>query len=155
MVDDPWRDWLSQTVFPNREASPHELWIEQDLEQLVRAADRQRLHVEPVTERFGRMWATFRQHHVCLDERGKYRRRRWMVWRAAALKVMHDRGMYQDSVDERLLLVQLAQAMRFHGPINWDGSFDGGNFWRPSDHDPFGEYAAMVLSLVRASGDRR
>ncbi len=53
---DPWRYWLHQIEFPNREANPHEAWIESDIERLVRRADELRLQIEPATRRFAAMW---------------------------------------------------------------------------------------------------
>jgi hypothetical protein len=149
---DPWLYWLHRIEFPNCLATPHEAWIEHDIERLVRQADELRLQIEPATKRFAVMWLRFRQHHEGLEERGKYLRKRWMIWRGAALRVMRDYRMWQDEVDLRLLRAQLAEAMRYHGPYDENGDCGGINIWRPATGDsPVEEYAQMVLSLVRAA----
>lgn len=150
-TDDPWRHWLYRIEFPNRQAGPHEAWIEHDIARLVRRADELRLGIEPTTKRFAAMWSRFRQHHEELEGRGKYLRKRWMIWRGAALRVMRDYQMWQDDVDLRLLREQLGEAMRYHGPYDENGDCGGINIWCPSADSPFEQYAQMVLSLVRAA----
>jgi hypothetical protein len=77
------------------------------------------------------------------------------VWRAAALKVAHERGWGQDEADDVVIRSKLAETMAEFGLVAADGSYNGGNFWRPSvsqDGDsPLAEYAMMVLVLVRAT----
>jgi|HubBroStandDraft_6_1064221.scaffolds.fasta_scaffold1210126_3 hypothetical protein len=97
ITDDPWLDWLSMIPFPRYK--PLEAQIECQVETLIRAADVRRLAVEPTTLRFTQIWATFRRHHEALEGRGKHRRRRFHVWRVAALTIIHDRGGFQDVID--------------------------------------------------------
>jgi hypothetical protein len=153
----PWRDWFSMLQFPCH--SPTDGWIEGRLvEDVCRHADRWRLAVAPATPRFAAAWATFRHHHEQLDDCYKYRRKRWLIWRGAALKVAHDHGDYlygdfQDVADFAQCRELLAATMAEFGPVAPDGSYNGGNFWQVStDSDgtpcPLSEYAAVVLMLV-------
>jgi hypothetical protein len=75
--------------------------LEHDIEEACRAADGLRLAIAPATKRFAEMWATFRRHHEQLDGSYKFRRRRGLVWRAAALTVICARNRFQDVVDAR------------------------------------------------------
>jgi hypothetical protein len=158
---DPWCDWFQMLGLglPARH-TPLDAWIERDVEEACRAADRLRLAVIPTTKRFSNMWATFRRHHEQLDGNYKHRRIRWLVWRAAALTVICARNRFQDVVDANQARDKLAATMHELGPIEPDGSFPGGgNFWRVGHDsagtpDPLAEYAVMVLSLVRAAARR-
>lgn len=149
--DDPWRDWLDQLRFPR--AGPLQAGLENDIESAIRSADALRLATVAHTTTFGKQWATFRQHHQELDCGGKYRRLRTMVWRAAALKAICERNLFQDDVDAQQAGNVLAQTMLFFCPsIDGNGDFPGGNFWRVGDRDrpdAMAEYAAMVLLLLR------
>ncbi len=155
--DDPWRDWLYQLRFPHE--GPLQAWLENDIESAIRTADALRLATVPHTDTFTKQWHTFRRHHEELDCGGKYRRRRTMIWRAAALKVICERDRFQDDIDRRLANDVLAQTMLWFWPtIDVNGDYPGGNFWQPklvdfSDAtqapDPLAEYAAMVLLLMR------
>jgi hypothetical protein len=176
ITDDPWRDWFGMLAFPRRH-DPLDAWIERRVEDLCRAADVRRLAVEPATMRFAQIWATFRRHHEALEERGKHRTRRWLVWRASALRVVFERAGFQDEIDADQARAKLVETLREFWPgIRPDGSCDGHgcNFWRaeivtvaPSDEfaehgiafktrtDPLAEYAAMVLTVIKtAAGDR-
>jgi hypothetical protein len=160
----PWRHWFGMLRYPRH--GPLDSWIERYIiEDICRAADKLRLTVKPATQRFTATWATFRKHHETLDDNYEYRRKRWLVWRAAALKVAHDHGdlPYGDFQDEAdfiqcrdLLSETLAE---FWPGIKPDGSCDRSphiNFWVPDivradgskDKDPLAEYAAMVLLLI-------
>jgi hypothetical protein len=73
-----------------------------------------------------------------LDQRGKYRRYRLMIWRAAALKMICDRDCFQDDIDRRQARDKLLESYQFFGPYNIngntcndDGSYGGCNFWVP------------------------
>jgi hypothetical protein len=161
---DPWCDWLKQSRFPH--CGPLQADIERDIEAVIRVADQLRLSVVPKTERFAAQWQTFRKHHEELDSGGKYRRRRYMVWRAAALKVLCYRDCFQDEIDARQAHDKLAATMHYFWPtIAAGGSYPGGNFWQPAlvdfadgrrGLDLLGEYAAMVLlvtaQVLRAGG---
>jgi hypothetical protein len=166
ITDDPWRDWFSMLGFP-RQYNPLEAQIEHQVEDLCGAADIRRLTVEPTTMRFTKIWATFRGHHEALEGRGKYRTRRFLVWRASALRVIYDRGGFQDEIDANQVRDKLVATLgEFWPGIKPDGSCGGYNFWRAetvtfSDDgskqpDALSEYAAMVLTLVKtAAEDRR
>jgi hypothetical protein len=149
---DPWRHWFRMLRFPRH--GPLDAEIERHIEELCQAADERRLAIVPTTKRFAEMWATFRRHHEGLEDCWKYRRRRWLVWRAAALKVAFECGWGQDEADDVVIRGKLAETMAEFGPVAADGSYNGGNFWRPSvshDGEPLAEYAMMVLVLVRAT----
>jgi hypothetical protein len=152
----PWRDWFSMLQFPQH--GPLDSWIERYIvEDICRAADKLRLSVEPATQRFAARRARFRHHHEALEACSKYRRKRWLVWRASALRVAYDHGDlphgdFQDELDfiqcRNLLTETLAE---FWPGIKPDGSRDGSsfNFWcgefthadGSKDTDPLGEYA--------------
>ena len=143
---------------------------------VFRAADAYRMAMDTTTrtKRFAEMWESFRREHVELDDRGKYRRNRYWIWRAAVLKEAHERGgcflhgrgfSFQDVIDASMVRDKLAEAMDNAGGVEMyalDGSATQGgysNFWRPcwtENEDgkrqvwPIHDYAAMVLSLVRA-----
>jgi hypothetical protein len=172
-TDNPWRDWFSMLHFSQHTSL--DSWIEHDIvEDTCRAADKLRLSVEPATERFAAMWARFRYHHEALDQRGKYRCKRWLVWRASALRIAHDHGdlPYGDFQDEldfvqcRDLLTETLDEVCCPG-TKPDGSRDDSswNFWRPDEvtfcdgskgPDPLTEYATVVLQLVwQAAGKPR
>lgn len=142
---DPWHNWLSQVRYPHE--GPLHTWLENDIENAIKAADALRLVTQPQTKTFSEQWATFRRYHEELDERGKYRRNRYMTWRAAALKVLCECDRFQDDTDAREAHDKLAQTMRWFTPnIDAVGNFHGGNFWR--GNVPPTEYAAMVLLLM-------
>lgn len=153
---DPWLHWLSGCRFPHE--GPLQAWLENDIESAIRTADALRLATTPSTAHFTTIWDAFRRHHEELDCGGKYRRERYMAWRAAALKALCARNCFQDDADAKQARDVLAETMRYFGPYDADGNCDGGNFWHPklcdfSDGsqrpDPFTEYAAMVLTLLR------
>jgi hypothetical protein len=157
-VADPWQDWLRVQRFPH--AGPLLDWLEYRIAELIKAADIMRLATQPTTKTFGRQWDTFRHHHCELDGRGKYRRQRYMIWRAAALKVLCDRNRFQDEIDAGSGKAALKATMLWFWPdIDIHGNHPGGgNFWRVEivkfgdgtlRPDPMTEYAVMVLSLMR------
>jgi hypothetical protein len=171
---DPWSDWLQ--FLPSRTLlgrGPLEYPIEADIEDAIRGTDQLRLSIVPTTKHFAEMWTTFRRHHETLDDIYEYRRKRYLIWRAAALKEMCDRNRFQDDADRRQACDKLAATMREFGSYNANGSVTGYNckFWdpqlvdfrtsrkcvvRPSADDgrepsPLEEYASMVLLLMKQS----
>ncbi len=86
---DPWNEWLKYQRFPR--ANPPIAQLEHDIEDLVKAADILRQSTVPQTKTFKARYGRFRKQHEELDCRGKYCRLRYMVWRAAALKVICER----------------------------------------------------------------
>jgi hypothetical protein len=90
---DPWETWVETLGFPHQ-YEPLDATIEHAVEDAILHADARRRAVGRV---FPQMWADFRRHHDELDGRGKYRRIRYRIWRAAALKTMLDHGHYQDA----------------------------------------------------------
>jgi hypothetical protein len=115
-VNDPWRDWLLAVQFPS---SPLDAWIETHIRDVFRAADAHRLALDATTKtkHFAGMWEDFRRQHEDLDGRGKYRRNRYWIWRAAVLKIAHERGgcflhgrgfLFQDVIDANLCANKLA-----------------------------------------------
>ena len=149
---DPWLHWLSGCRFPHE--GPLRAWLENDIESAIRTADALRLATTPSTAHFTTIWDNFRRHHEELNSGGKYRRQRYMVWRAAALKALCERNCFQDDVDAKQARDVLAETMHYF----WPSIDANGNFWQPklcdfSDGiqrpDPFAEYAAMVLVLLR------
>ena len=137
--------------FPHE--GPLQAWLENDIESAIRTADALRLATAPHTDTFTKQWHGFRRHHEELDFGGKYRRQRYMVWRAAALKALCERNAFQDAADSQQARNVLASTMRYFWPtIDADGNFPDGNFWRVSDPDQpdaLAEYAGMVLVLLR------
>jgi hypothetical protein len=98
----------------------------------IHAADRLRLATVLQTKTFIEQWATFRKHHQDLDGGGKYCRKRYMVWRAAALAVICERDCFQDEVDAKEAHDKLAKTLRWFWPsIDAAGNYADGNFWRP------------------------
>jgi hypothetical protein len=147
-VDDPWRNWLAAARFP-REGPLHG-HSENDIKDAITATDALRLTTTPTTNTFAPQWATFRRQHCELDESSKYRRRRYMVWRGAALTSLCQQDRFQDVVDAGEAHDKLAYTMRWFGPVDADGDFRGGNFWQVTKSpDPLTQYAAMVLLLTR------
>jgi hypothetical protein len=154
---DTWVDWLSGCRFPHEGPLPASL--ENDIESAIRSADRRRLDVVPTTAHFTTIWDNFRRQHEDLDQRGKYCRMRYMVWRAAALKALIERNAFQDVVDAQQARDVLTQTYRYFWPtIDADGNCDGSNFWQPKlvnfsdgtqSPDPLTSYAPMVLTLLR------
>jgi hypothetical protein len=153
----PWRDWLGQLRFPCE--GPLRNGLETDITDAIKAADALRLATIPQTAAFGKQWADLRQHED-LDGGGKNRRRRYMVWRAAALNVLCQRNHFQDSIDAGVAAAALVKTMKWFWPeLMYDGSYDGGNFWLPRLQDADGtprsdslaSYAAMVLLLMHRS----
>ena len=154
---DPWRDWLSHARFPHE--GPLHDWLEYDIEAAIKQTDALRLATVRQTDTFAKQWASFRQHHENLDQRGKYRRLRYMIWRAAALTVLCQRDRFQDDTDAREARDKLANTMRWFWPdMTAKGDYHGGNFWRPKlqDYadgaqrlDPLAEFAAEVLLLTQ------
>jgi hypothetical protein len=154
---DTWCDWLSGCRFPRE--GPLQAWLENDIESAIRTADAFRLATAPTTKTFTAQWNNFRQQHEDLDQRGKHCRMRYMVWRAAALKVMCERNQFQDDADAQQARNVLAQTMHYFWPtIDAHGHYPDGNFWQPklvdvSDGtqapDPLAAYTAMVLVLLR------
>jgi hypothetical protein len=157
---DPWWHWLAGVRFPRETIPPHDR-LEIEITTAIKAADALRLSITPQTARFDRQWMTFRRYHEDLDQGGKYRRKRFMVWRAAALKVFCERDYFQDKVADAVALGVLIGTMRWFAPnLMFSGDYyEGGNFWQPrlvecSDGvqqplDAFAGYAAMVLTLMR------
>lgn len=149
-VCDPWADWLQMLGFPRR-YDPLDAEIEHRIERICYAADRHRLAVVPTTKRFASMWLQFRLHHEALEDCYKYRYRRWLVWRASALKVIYA-GDHQDEADVYLAYDKLTETLDALGPGHRD-NLDW--FWQlHCDGDgipsPLHEYGCMVLTLVRA-----
>jgi len=160
--DDPWRNWFAMLDFPHH--GPLDAELERDVEALCLAADRRRMATDPTTKHFATMWATFRGHHVRLEDNWKYRRTRYLVWRAAALKVIHEGHWGQDSTDRLQVRNKLGETMTEFGPYAFDGSDRAGNFWKvtmwPNEQgklepDSLAEYAVIVLSLVRAAAESK
>jgi hypothetical protein len=160
--NDPWLDWRRMLSKPPQGYHPLEAWIEYDIENAIEAADQLRLTVTPTTEHFAAIWARFRRQHEELDDCGDYRRNRYLVWRAAALKVMCDRNRFQDDINRKQARDKLVVTMLEFGPYGADGSVIGYqcNFWHPrlstfSDGSvrpsPLEDYASMVLLLMRQS----
>jgi hypothetical protein len=151
----PWHTWLVVSGLPPKGFHPLEAWLEREIVDLCQLADRRRLAVEPKTDRFATMWATFRRHHEELDERGKHRRARFMIWRAAALKTICDRNRFQDDIDRQMARDKLVEAYQFFG---FGSAYPRGLWHVPIiDFDdgtkgpsPLHEYAAMVLLLFGA-----
>jgi hypothetical protein len=154
---DSWNDWLKHLRFPPANALIG--WLGLDIRDLIKTADVLRKWTVPQTKTFKEQYNIFRKHHEELDCRGKYCRLRYMVWRAAALKVIWDRGQFQDCVARRETRDTLLATMHFFWPtIDVDGNFDGGNFWVVSDPtkpDALTEYAAMVLLLMRQASKEK
>ena len=151
--NDPWQHWLHHLRFPHE--GPLNAWLENDIESAIRTADALRLATTPSTAHFTTIWDAFRHHHEELDQRGKYCRERFMIWRAAALKALCERNAFQDAADAKQARDVLAETMHYFWPtIGADGNFPDGNFWQPKlcdsqRPDPFAEYTAMVLTLLR------
>lgn len=153
----PWINWLA--MVPRRRITPLDAWLESAVDELMAAGDRRRLSTTPTTEKFAALWATFRKHHEELEECWDYRRKRWLIWRACALKVIYDRGDFQDAVDRRQCHDKLVAALAWFWPgIKPDGYADGSeiNFWRTKARDDgsrniLGEYVETVLSLMKAA----
>lgn len=160
-TDTPWINWLA--MVPRRRVTPLDAQLERDVEGLMAAADCWRLSIVPTTKAFAAMWTTFRGHHENLEDNWSYRRQRWLVWRACALKVIYDRGVFQDVVDHTQCHNKLVATLAWFWPgIKPDGFVDGyqTNFWRTraddnGSRDPLGEYTEMVLSLTRAAVSRK
>jgi hypothetical protein len=163
----PWRYWLGMLEFSPYNPCTDEEFVERYVEDACRAADNVRLRVVPRTQRFTDRWAAFRRHHEDLEDSAKYRRTRWLIWRAAALRTALDfnLGITQDEADARIVHVKLAQTMRELGPYDANGycadaneyRSSNSNFWRastlnydgqPKKLGPLHQYAEMVLVLV-------
>ncbi len=142
--DLPWLTWVKALGFP-RQYDPLEAEIEHGVEDAILHADRCRLAIADALAAFPQMWAAFRKHHIALDDRWKYRRRRFLIWRAAALKTMLERGYYQDAVDAEMIQEKLLATYREFGPLDVNGSYGPYNLWRPDSS--LEEYAADVLAL--------
>jgi hypothetical protein len=160
--EDPWHDWTRRLGFP-RVCSSRDAGLERAVENIIADADLLRIATTPRTPRFAASWLPFRQHHEKLDDNSDYRRSRFLCWRLAALTVLHERAVVRDvaEVIDRVRAKLIASYNEFSiGAFEPDGSYDcgRGNFWRPrianfddgtQGPDPLGEYAAMVLLLVR------
>jgi hypothetical protein len=159
---DPWQDWLTALPpLPQRGHGPLDATLEAAITATIEVADAARREMQPSTPHFDIMWQRFRQHHERLDDGADWRRRRYLVWRAAALTVIGEFAAFQDRLDAEQAHDRLAETMREFGPYAPDGSYGGGNFWRPTVRwrtsvpwqreaaDPLAEYASMVLLLVR------
>jgi hypothetical protein len=168
---EPWQHWLK--ALPQPAADP----LEAIIADTIAKADAARLRLQPGTARFDEMWTRFRWHHLQLEDGTDYRKRRYLVWRAAALNVICMFGC--KGVDASAAHEKLAEVMREFGPYGPDGSCGKANFWQPlmpaSDDgelsatnnskprksarkapakpqpDPLAAYAQMVLLLVRNS----
>jgi hypothetical protein len=158
-TDDPWRCWLGALpAWHLRGHGPLDAWIEDDVEELIQRADRLRLSIVPETKRFTDIWAAFRRRHENLEDRNKYRRNRYLTWRAAALTLICQRDRFQDVVDRNTAHDKLAATMREFGPLAPDGSYGAFNFWRvvavqfsdgTTGPDPLSEYASMVMMIAK------
>jgi len=145
--DRPWQTWVKALGFPRRH-DPLEAEIEHAVEDAIRHADARRLAVARALAFSSCMWSAFRERHTELDERWDYRRNRYLIWRAAALKTMLDRGYYQDAVDAQMIRDKLLATYREAvGPLDVNGSYGKYNLWRPVGDSPFEQYAADVLAL--------
>ena len=140
--DRPWQTWVTGLGFPRR-YDPLEAEIEHAVEDAILHAIDADWPWPPGS--ISAMWAAFRKHHVALGGRWKYRRKRFLIWRAAALKTMVDRGYYQDAVDAEMIRDKLLATYREFGPLDIDGSYGPYSLWRPES--PLEEYAADVLAL--------
>jgi hypothetical protein len=152
---DPWCNWLQGLGFPRCGYGPLEAWLEHDIEDAITAADRLRLATAPTTKLFTIAWDNFKRQHEELECRGKYRRLRYMTWRATALKVLCERHRFQDEADAHQARDKLLATLKWFWPdIDMFGNFgtEGGNFWRVGDRehpDQLAQYAIMVLLLMR------
>jgi hypothetical protein len=155
---DPWHGWLA--MLPNileRDIRPLDSWLEHAVETMIEDADALRLSVSPATKHFGATWALFRRQHEHLETSYRYRRNRYLVWRAAGLTVLRARNRFQDLADLEQVRDRLAATMAEFGPVAVDGSYRGGNFWKPVlvDFDdgthgpaPLAHYSSLVLLMM-------
>jgi hypothetical protein len=99
------------------------------------------------------IWDSFRRRHDDLDGCPKYRRRRYLIWRAAAMTMLLERGAYQDEADAAMIRAKLVDTYADGiGPLDAAGSYDGYNLWNPTaPGDDLENYAADVLALFRVA----
>src|SRR5436305_1103694 len=77
-------------------------------------------------------WAAFKQHHEGLEDCYKYRRMRFLIWRASALKVTYDRDAFQDQIDAKLARDTLLATLHFFWgdfDVNGNAPDSAVNFW--------------------------
>ena len=157
-TDYPWKCWFTTLpAWDQRNYGPLDLWVERKVDELIERADRVRLSIVPETDHVRAMWATFRRHHQNLEDNWEYRRTRYLTWRAAALTVIckgairrAEYGKPQNKRDANHAIELLCATMAELGPYRADGSDGyGGNFWQAGVGDPLGEYAQMVMLVVR------
>jgi hypothetical protein len=149
----PWLTWFDALSFP-RGYGPLDAGIERWIEDTCRAADKRRLAVAKATECFPQMWAAFRHRHDELDDCYECRRKRWLLWRCAALKVAHDRGDFQDAIDANQVRDKLIASYATIGPLDINGSYGKYNIWRPAPGSNIEAYAADVLALFSVATPR-
>ena len=155
---DPWNDWLTGLHFPGGPlfpCGPLDAWIELDIKDMIAAADRRRLATQPTTKHFAATWAEFREWHEHRLDGSAYRRcLRYLIWRAAALKVKLEIDRFQDVIDANQCRAKLTAAERSIGGGNLDNWL-----WSAPCHDwadasrsphPMCIYAATVLALVKS-----
>jgi hypothetical protein len=148
---DPWETWVRTLGFPRRYA-PLDAAIEHAVEDAILRADARRL---AVGRALPMIWADFRRHHDELDGRGKYRRLRYRIWRAAALKTMLDHHHYQDEAEAAIIRSKLA-AVYVELGFGPDGTLSAYCLWQPrSRTDNLETYAADVLALFTEAMPRR
>jgi hypothetical protein len=92
---DPWRNWFKGLHFPRGPLDA--------IEDMIVAADRRRLAM-PTTKRFAAIWAEFREQHEYLESTAYRRCVRYLIWRAAALKVKCEIDRFQDVIDRNQCL---------------------------------------------------
>jgi hypothetical protein len=101
---------------------PLEAQVEHDVETAIKHADERRLSVwRGLTLAGIPIWEGFRKLHTELDDCWKYRRKRYLLWRAAALKTMRERALYRaDPVDGKLVVDKLLAACCRGRYVGWD-----------------------------------
>jgi hypothetical protein len=142
---DPWHTWIRTLGFP-RQHGPLDAEVEHAAENAILEADARRL---AVSRTLPDIWQDFRKHHVELDGRGKYRRMRYRIWRAAALKTLLACLYYQDDADIVQIGGKLVATYRDLG-LEPDGGIGRYSYsiWRPTSRNSYLEtYAADVLAL--------
>lgn len=154
----PWVNWLAS--LPRRQHTAGDAWLERDIDVALAAADRRRLAVTPTTQRFSSMWAEFRQQHEALESTEWRRYLRYLIWRAAVLKVRL-KQQSQDVIDFDQCREALAATER---QIAGDDADIDNWLWKAPPHDwadaprsphPLCLYAATVLSLAGTKAPAR
>ena len=156
--DRPWQTWVKALGFPRR-YGPLEAAIEHAVEDAILHVDRRRLAVAGALAALPQMWAVLCKHHIALDDCWKYRRKRYLLWRAAALKTMLHRSLYQDAADAAMIRDRLLATYREFAPLDINGNYGTSyNIWRPDPRSPVSGlecYAADVLALFSIATPRR